>query len=523
MKVKAFLTMFTVLAAFLLTSCNSVVSPLKSNDTPELFPIGQNRKVGYMNRKGEVVIQPQFSGEARFFSEGLAAACIEDNKCGYIDETGKFVINPQFERTSRFSEGLAAVQVGEKVGYIDKTGKFAVNPQFESGDMEIYGTFSEGLAGVKVGDKHGFIDKTGRIVINPQFEFAFPFTEGLAAVEMGSKWGFVDNEGKITINPQFDEASPFINDLAAVKIRKQYGYVDKTGKIVINPQFDDALPFSNEGLAMIKTGGKVGFVDKEGKYVINPQFVSNGSTERGLDNTALIFLAFKELGKLSFSEGLAPVKIGNNSGYIDKTGKIVINPQFRMALPFYGGLALVDFDSSPGEMAWIDKEGKIVWRETKEASKKTSQTNTNMTVPSENRMTNANMMSGSEMRNVNMMNTNTMGVTDSNSMSNSSRTNYEPQSSSRSDSSGRTGRLTTDANIRSEANKDAASLGIHFRGARVKILDETSFEADGKVSTWYKVRVVEYGCSRDANLGCGKNSSNDADEGWVNAKSVLPD
>ena len=54
-------------------------------------------------------------------------------------------------------------------------------------------------------------------------------------------------------------------------------------------------------------------------FVINPQFD----------------LAF------SFSEGLASVEIGDEWGFIDKTGSVVINPQFGFASPFSEGLAAV--------------------------------------------------------------------------------------------------------------------------------------------------------------------------------------
>jgi hypothetical protein len=83
--------------------------------------------------------------------------------------------------------------------------------------------------------------------------------------------------------------------------------------------------------------------------------------------------------------------------------------------------------------------------------------------------------------------------------------------------------LITDSNLRSEPNKDAYSVAIHFNNAKFEILDETSYEINGQISNWYKVRIFEYGCSKDAAKGCGKNTPYDADEGWVNGKNIIRD
>ena len=64
----------------------------------------------------------------------------------------------------------------------------------------------------------------------------------------------------------------------------------ETGTIVINPQFDDASSFS-DGLALVRIGGGSGFIDKTGSFVINPQFDA----------------------ARSFSEGLASVRIGDGT------------------------------------------------------------------------------------------------------------------------------------------------------------------------------------------------------------------
>ncbi|WP_161768763.1 WG repeat-containing protein, partial [Picosynechococcus sp. NKBG042902] len=71
---------------------------------------------------------------------GLWPVLVGD-RLGYINKEGMIVINPQFDQIRPFSEGLAAVRVGDRWGYIDKEGTMVINPQFDSAEP-----FSEGLA-----------------------------------------------------------------------------------------------------------------------------------------------------------------------------------------------------------------------------------------------------------------------------------------------------------------------------------------------------------------------------------------
>ncbi len=89
-------------------------------EVESLFPVFINNKWGYKNKKGEVVISPQFDG-ALMFSEGRALVKV-GGKWGYIDREGRIVISPQFDDAGSFSEGRAPVEVGGKWGYIDRSG-----------------------------------------------------------------------------------------------------------------------------------------------------------------------------------------------------------------------------------------------------------------------------------------------------------------------------------------------------------------------------------------------------------------
>lgn len=90
-------------------------------------------KYGYINKKGDFVIEPKFES-AFSFSEGLAGAKNEDTGCGYIDKFGNWVIKPQFYWVWEFQEGFAMVAPNgnrdsrEKTGYIDRNGNYIWKP-----------------------------------------------------------------------------------------------------------------------------------------------------------------------------------------------------------------------------------------------------------------------------------------------------------------------------------------------------------------------------------------------------------
>jgi hypothetical protein len=229
------------------------------------------------------------------------------------------------------------------------------------------------------------MDRTGRTVIAPAFADEREFFHGLAAVALpGGKWGFIDESGKLSIAARFDEVRDFIDDLAPVRIGRKWGYVDTLGRMVIEPHFQSAGEF-HEGLARIHLwskvqctsgsftsddapfhafhlfegdksdlvscfpqGGRFGYIDKTGKVVIAPQFFD----------------------AQDFAEGLAAVGFeearGGKYGYIDRAGQIVIAPRFHQARSFSEGLAAVETSArvvgkQVVDIAWgfIDKEGAL--------------------------------------------------------------------------------------------------------------------------------------------------------------------
>ncbi|MFN0010378.1 MAG: WG repeat-containing protein [Phycisphaerales bacterium] len=88
----------------------------------------------------------------------------------------------------------------------------------------------------------------------------------------------------------------------------------------------------------VRVGGQLGFIDATGRVVIEPQF----------------------LRAYTFTEGLCVATTSSErSGYIDETGAWVIPPRFAMALPFRGGRAAVKGEDR-GRFGYIDRTGTLV-------------------------------------------------------------------------------------------------------------------------------------------------------------------
>ena len=305
-------------------------SELFAQSSRHLYKVtNKDNKIGFIDKTGKLVIgfdRLPAGTQVGSFSEGLAGICFRDKPpsiysmhCGYIDETGKIVIPPRFVLSTDFSEGLAWIRTETFVGFINRLGNVA----FELPESFSWG-FKEGLAAVATHSGHGFIDKTGRFISTKRYVQVDSFSDGLAAVAEGrwqeAKYGFINKTGEVVIplrlDPRQDQMesmilSRFTEGLAPVMFGKLYGYIDHKGNTVIPAIFRDAGPFS-EGLANVTTAdGQRGYIDKSGLFVIK---LTSG--RGGVFHDGLATLAVEIAGRTKW-------------GYIDRTGKTIIEPSSR--------------------------------------------------------------------------------------------------------------------------------------------------------------------------------------------------
>jgi len=200
------------------------------------------------------------------------------------------------------------------------------------------------LIPVVMGLEYQYIDQEGKIIINPQFTNASIFYSGSAVVQTsgsGNKWGFIDEKGKYIFPAVYKQVSIFKDGLAwVVNENASPNAINEKGDIIFNLPVAEHVRSFQEGYAAFsqlsadKVNEKWGFVDKSGKISVNPQF-SN------VEN---------------FSDGKCAVSNEEGEwGYIDKSGNLIIPYQFNNAQSFHNGKAIV---RSLAKVGVITSDGK---------------------------------------------------------------------------------------------------------------------------------------------------------------------
>lgn len=167
--------------------------------------------------------------------------------------------------------------------------------------------------------------------------------------------------------PEPWELIPFAENRGFEKV---YGYMDRDGHIVIEPRFGSAEPFYACGLVIAgDVNGRLGLIDKTGQFVAGPE--ANSITYNDGVFIAVIYdgskraRAYDENGAFlfeqpdwiyRFSDGLSRTYSGGSSGYMDKSGKVVLEVPYKVTGDFCDGIAEVSMEYG-GPSLLIDKQG----------------------------------------------------------------------------------------------------------------------------------------------------------------------
>lgn len=169
----------------------------------------------------------------------------------------------------------------------------------------------------------------------------------------------------------YQEIYPAVSSTAK---EAKWGYIDQTGTVLITPQFSQAYPFQKNQLAVAGRGNNVGLIDLWGNFILEPSYNYINDYQEGLaiahDQEGAVVL--NESGKVisdkysfvgNYNNRRASYSIQNPDesylyGYLNETGKPVIEATYEMATDFWEGRAVVLTENGVYEL--IDIMGKTI-------------------------------------------------------------------------------------------------------------------------------------------------------------------
>jgi hypothetical protein len=375
--------------------------------TISILTFGQNRypfklgdKYGFIDKNGEVKIQPTFDNESEFIN-GFAILTQNDLTTIVIDTNGnrltEFKDNFPFWITKKndqsqsykyfFNDNRLPVfdTLTKRYGFIDSKGDLVIKYQFSH-----ISNFSEGRAAV------GFWDN------NPNRTFATPSAEYYAYSD-SIKWGFIDTNGVLIIETKYRNVSTFELGICNVDDK----FIDKFGNQINIDSISDPLLFCrtqkenrdfhyqtdkyispvcnfNECLisATDKNKRADGFINCQNEWVITPKYnnvrdFSNGlaAVQRRFDKfffewgfincneDTIIKFQYQEVG--DFSQNLAPVCKNEKWGVINDKNEIIIPFEYDNKWPviiyqFKDELILLYKND---KQVYLNRKGQVIWTE----------------------------------------------------------------------------------------------------------------------------------------------------------------
>jgi hypothetical protein len=255
----------------------------------------------------------------------LAMCTFPGGLCGAVRRDGSVAVPPRYDWVGTFSDGRAAVRSHGLYGFVDENGHETVPPRYR-----IVGDYKFGFTQVDIDGKSGLIDRDGKLTIEPRYGFIeatapdrfrvserrelrgtsgaedfsdisveFRHDDGrISGVPEETKYGIIDSTGQWIQLPGIRLFDPDDKTIRIVLWDNRWG-LQRANRWLAKPQFN-AVDVLIDGLARVRVAGRIGFIDRSGRFVIDPVFDEAWAFTSGFAST--------------------PVRQGRSAGAIDRTG-----------------------------------------------------------------------------------------------------------------------------------------------------------------------------------------------------------
>ncbi|MCU0434203.1 MAG: WG repeat-containing protein [Bacteroidia bacterium] len=368
-------------------------------------------KYGYVDETGSFVIDPQYTNAWSFIN---GSAVVESgNKYGLIDKDGKEILAPRWDSVIPFSAQCFIAGINGRFGFAAHgSGKELIKAQYE----QVY-FYTTDLCVVQKGRALGVVNASGELVCPLVLQDLKEMTGPLALVVMqdttdaedmllaliqggkNARYGLINAKGKLVLEPKYNEIFtsengrwyfPFVQDSSQKQAHAahdhedgefdehhpdamigKYGIADSSGKLIVEPVYDQQ-PVFGDGMFRVSKNGKYGFADAAGKEAVPAIYayatpfrdgcavVTSGGSNIIIDKSGKTIGSIRTASSEVFKASCGRIRFrapNGKYGYCDKSGNVVVQPQFEAADDYVFNRAIVEMN---GRYGLIDREGQWV-------------------------------------------------------------------------------------------------------------------------------------------------------------------
>ncbi len=308
--------------------------------------MGEKGRWGVINSAGKVIIPCEYNNIVGNFDAGNVVGVkispdqssvayyilSESGTAIEVDDIGNTVVSSECSRTGAivYAPGTSPLEPNS-TGYVDVEGNQIIPYIYDhlqktdfSWGGEYLGTsapnFDNNYLIASKGDKEALLDLKGNIVLDFKYDSIFSYKNGFAFVELDGKFGCVDTKGNVVLPFVYESVSNSKTDDDYVSLVKdyEYGYADLKGNLLVPTIYNLAYEFLDDKYFSSRSS------NDSSRFV-----VENNERQWGcVDIKGNVVVPFVYQEMWPFEGGLAAVQKDDKWGFVNTSGKIVINTKY---------------------------------------------------------------------------------------------------------------------------------------------------------------------------------------------------
>ncbi len=203
------------------------------------YEVSYDYLYGYVNSKGDVVLEPKYAMAYGFTSDGYACVISPDGHLYYINGTGKEVVSIRKTPNIYLEEFSYRRRIQRYCSGINDTVSDLGMYYYQDGYAMIrYCIFDPFKGELLYKNTNVLVDEKGKTLEIPGNYELKNYSDGIMLLHKNGKYGYMNTDRSWVSPAIFEDARPFIQGLAVAETDGNYGVIDTEGNVVLPFTFD---------------------------------------------------------------------------------------------------------------------------------------------------------------------------------------------------------------------------------------------------------------------------------------------